>query len=104
MKCLHLEDKLARVLYCISVISFDYAKRRAVCENVQVCYPKRTDKPLYHGLVKQLESLDISFLDPEELLAHPLKEMCDIVVDSMFGFGFKGPPRPPFDAILDRLR
>ncbi|KAK9800858.1 hypothetical protein WJX73_000581 [Symbiochloris irregularis] len=70
----------------------------------QVCYPKRTNKPLYHGLVTQLESLHIPFVDAEQVLDGPLASQCDIVMDAMFGFGFKGPPRPPFDAILDRLR
>lgn len=27
----------------------------------------------------------------------------DVVLDAMFGFGFKGDPRPPFDTILDDL-
>lgn len=71
---------------------------------VQVSYPKRTDKPLYHGLVKQLESLHIPFVDPEEVLSTSLQDSYDVVVDSMFGFGFKGPPRPPFEAILERLK
>ena len=71
---------------------------------MQMCYPKRTDKPLYHGLVKQLESLGIPFLDAEEVLGSPLKDKFDVVVDAMFGFGFKGPPRPPFDTILERLK
>lgn len=70
----------------------------------QICYPKRTDKPLYHGLVTQLESLHIPFVDADQVLDGPLASKCDVVMDAMFGFGFKGPPRPPFDAILDRLR
>ncbi|CAN0434597.1 unnamed protein product [Ectocarpus sp. 13 AM-2016] len=27
----------------------------------------------------------------------------DVVLDAMFGFGFKGDPRPPFDSILKDL-
>lgn len=27
----------------------------------------------------------------------------DVVLDAMFGFGFKGHPRPPFDVILEDL-
>lgn len=27
----------------------------------------------------------------------------DVVLDAMFGFGFKGDPRPPFDTILKDL-
>lgn len=75
-----------------------------ITKYVQICYPKQTDKPLYHGLVKQLESLGIRFVDAEELLSGSLKQKYAIVVDSIFGFSFKGSPRPPFDKILDALR
>jgi len=92
---------------------------------LQVCYPKRTDKPLYHGLVTQCESLGIPFLSLEELeqqcsTAQPqqqqqqpqgpaasgarggsgLSAVCDVVIDALFGFSFKGTPRPPFDKLL----
>ncbi len=68
----------------------------------QVAYPKRTDKPLYHGLVTQLESCNIPFLAPEDIAnGPPLRERFDVVIDAIFGFSFKGAPRPPFDAILE---
>ena len=68
---------------------------------VQVTYPKRTDKPLYHGLVKQLESLNIPFLAPEEVTeGTPLRERYDVIIDAIFGFSFHGSPRPPFDSIV----
>lgn len=68
----------------------------------QVAYPKRTDKPLYHGLVTQLESCNIPFLAPGDITnGPPLKERFDVVIDAIFGFSFKGAPRPPFDAILE---
>ena len=70
----------------------------------QVCYPKQTDKPLYHGLVKQLQSLRIPLVPAEQLLEAPLAEQADVVMDAIFGFSFHGDPRPPFDSILDRLR
>ena len=66
-----------------------------------MCYPKRTDKPLYKGLVTQLESLSIPFPDAEQLQQHSLAERYDLVLDSMFGFSFKGAPRPPFDKLLE---
>ena len=72
---------------------------------MQVTYPKRTDKPLYHGLVKQLESLSIPFLPPEDVTeGRPLRERCDVVIDAIFGFSFHGSPRPPFDTIVQVLR
>ena len=68
---------------------------------MQVTYPKRTDKPLYHGLVKQLESLNIPFLPPEQVTeGAPLRERYEVIVDAIFGFSFHGSPRPPFDTIV----
>ncbi|XP_039784551.1 pyridoxine/pyridoxamine 5'-phosphate oxidase 1, chloroplastic-like isoform X1 [Panicum virgatum] len=67
-----------------------------------VCYPKRTPKPLYSGLVTQLESLSIPFI-PAEDLPHDLSREFDIIVDAMFGFSFHGTPRPPFDDLIQRL-
>ncbi|CAL8471491.1 g11033 [Coccomyxa elongata] len=73
--------------------------------NVQVAYPKRTEKPLYHGLVTQLESCNVPFLTAEDITeGTPLRERFDVVIDAMFGFNFKGTPRPPFDTILERLK
>ncbi|CAK7347216.1 unnamed protein product [Dovyalis caffra] len=67
-----------------------------------VCYPKRTQKSLYNGLVTQLESLSIPFLSVEDLPAD-LSEDFDILVDAMFGFSFHGSPRPPFDDLIQKL-
>lgn len=67
---------------------------------VAICYPKRTDRPLYHGLVTQCSSLGIDFIDHDTLLQAPLSTQADIVIDAMFGFSFKGAPRPPFDALI----
>ncbi|KAE8669136.1 NAD(P)H-hydrate epimerase [Hibiscus syriacus] len=67
-----------------------------------VCYPKRTQKPLYSGLVTQLESLPIPFLSVDELPVDLSKDF-DILVDAMFGFSFHGAPRPPFDELIQKL-
>nr|XP_043636065.1 pyridoxine/pyridoxamine 5'-phosphate oxidase 1, chloroplastic isoform X2 [Erigeron canadensis] len=67
-----------------------------------ICYPKRTAKPLYTGLVTQLESLGITFLSPDDLPMN-LSEDYNILVDAMFGFSFHGTPRPPFDDLIQRL-
>ncbi|OMP01339.1 Pyridoxamine 5'-phosphate oxidase [Corchorus olitorius] len=67
-----------------------------------VCYPKRTPKPLYSGLVTQLESLSIPFLSADELPVDLSKDF-DILVDAMFGFSFHGSPRPPFDDLIKKL-
>lgn len=65
-------------------------------------YPKRTDKDLYRNLVKQCEYMGIPFIDqlPDRL------EDYNLIVDAIFGFSFKPESgvRPPFDAVLKRLR
>ncbi|XP_020586765.1 pyridoxine/pyridoxamine 5'-phosphate oxidase 1, chloroplastic [Phalaenopsis equestris] len=67
-----------------------------------VCYPKRTAKPLYSGLVTQLESLSIPFLSVDDL-PRSLSDHFDIIVDAIFGFSFHGSPRPPFDDLIQRI-
>ncbi|KAI3895852.1 hypothetical protein MKW98_025643 [Papaver atlanticum] len=67
-----------------------------------VCYPKRTPKTLYSGLVTQLESLAIPFLSVEDLPVD-LSNDFDIIIDAMFGFSFHGAPRPPFDDLIHKL-
>lgn len=37
----------------------------------------------------------------DDIKAKPLKDQFDVVVDSIFGFGFTGAPRPPFDVIIE---
>lgn len=71
--------------------------------NVQICYPKRTDKPLYHGLVTQCQALGIEFVEVDQVVSGPLDTKADIVLDAMFGFSFKGQPRPPFDSLIAAL-
>ncbi|GAB2224244.1 hypothetical protein Droror1_Dr00004996 [Drosera rotundifolia] len=70
--------------------------------NLSVCYPKRSPKPLYSGLVTQLESLRIPFLSVDDL-PPDFSNYFDIVIDAMFGFSFHGTPRPPFDILIQRL-
>ena len=72
--------------------------------DVEVCYPKRTDRPIYNGLVTQLNTLGIHFVDAETLSGgDPLVTKCDVVVDALFGFSFTGAPRAPFDALLELI-
>ncbi|XP_010520770.1 PREDICTED: pyridoxine/pyridoxamine 5'-phosphate oxidase 1, chloroplastic isoform X2 [Tarenaya hassleriana] len=67
-----------------------------------ICYPKRTSKPLYTGLVTQLESLSVPFLSVDDL-PEDLSKDFDVVLDAIFGFSFHGAPRPPFDDLIRRL-
>jgi NAD(P)H-hydrate epimerase len=67
-----------------------------------VCYPRRTDRPLYHGLATQLASLAVPLRSAEELRAlGALHSRYDLVLDALFGFSFRGAPRPPFDELID---
>ncbi|KAK4437157.1 Pyridoxine/pyridoxamine 5'-phosphate oxidase 1, chloroplastic [Sesamum alatum] len=66
-----------------------------------ICYPKRTPKPLYAGLVTQLESLSVPFISVESLPQEFVN--FDILVDAIFGFSFQGNPRPPFDDLITSL-
>lgn len=37
----------------------------------------------------------------DDIQSKPLREQFDVVVDSIFGFGFTGAPRPPFDKVIE---
>ncbi|MCD7453070.1 Pyridoxine/pyridoxamine 5'-phosphate oxidase 1, chloroplastic [Datura stramonium] len=67
-----------------------------------ICYPKRTTKPPFAGLITQLQSLSVPFL-PVEYLPMQLSSNFEIIVDAIFGFSFHGNPRPPFDSLIRRL-
>lgn len=66
-----------------------------------VVYPKRSSRqPHYANLVKQCEDLNIPVLEamPNDLTGYGL------LLDSIFGFSFKGEPREPFGSILQTMQ
>lgn len=65
-----------------------------------VFYPKRSKNELYQRLAKQLEDLDVPFVDnfPEAMGS------TDHVVDAIFGFSFSGEVREPFPAVIQALQ
>ncbi|KOB63156.1 hypothetical protein PFHG_04914 [Plasmodium falciparum HB3] len=65
--------------------------------NVVVLYPKVNDKTLFKRLLKLLEHYEINVL--MSLRASDLDNY-DLIIDSIFGFSFKGEPRKPFDEII----
>ena len=69
-----------------------------------VLYPKsgRSEeaKRLYGNLTKQLDDLGVPVLRESEVDASGF----DVVVDALFGFGFRPPVRAPFDGILSTIR
>jgi NAD(P)H-hydrate epimerase len=66
-----------------------------------IVYPKRSSNQHFVNLVRQCEDVGIAFLN-EMPSADELKEY-DAIVDSIFGFSFKGEPREPFAAIMKQM-
>ncbi|KAL3895456.1 MAG: hypothetical protein SGARI_007442, partial [Bacillariaceae sp.] len=66
-----------------------------------IVYPKRSSKQHFVNLVKQCEDVGIPFLD-EMPSAEEMTEY-DAIVDSIFGFSFKGEPREPFATIMKQM-
>ncbi|KAK4213734.1 YjeF N-terminal domain-containing protein [Rhypophila decipiens] len=64
-----------------------------------IYYPKRPKNDLYQRLAKQLEDLDVPFVDdfPAAL------KSTDHVVDAIFGFSFSGEVREPFPAVIQAM-
>jgi len=69
----------------------------------KIYYPKPSQKPLFQGLVKQCSKMEIGFLDcmPD---AEVLRADYSMVVDALFGFSFKGEPRPYAADILAKVK
>ncbi|POR30905.1 Uncharacterized protein TPAR_08888 [Tolypocladium paradoxum] len=68
--------------------------------NPSIFYPKRSKNELYQRLAKQLEDLDVPFVDDfQSAIAST-----DHVVDAIFGFSFSGEVREPFPAVIQALQ
>ncbi|XP_076438762.1 NAD(P)H-hydrate epimerase-like isoform X2 [Babylonia areolata] len=67
-------------------------------------YPKQPAKQLFTNLHTQCEKMNMSFIDSLPPDAKSLTDSYDLIVDALFGFSFKGPPRPQFQEILDKLK
>ncbi len=65
-------------------------------------YPKRTDKPLFNGLVKQCQTMGIRFVE-ETPTKEELDSDYDLIVDALFGFSFRPPVRPQVAPLLRAL-
>mmetsp|Transcript_3010 Transcript_3010/g.9221 ORF Transcript_3010/g.9221 Transcript_3010/m.9221 type:complete len:266 (+) Transcript_3010:93-890(+) len=63
--------------------------------NVKVLYPKQGKQEYYKKLVKQLEAEGIEFVSEVT--------DADIILDSIFGFSFKGAVRDPFVDVIKRI-
>ncbi|RYO83746.1 hypothetical protein DL766_003673 [Monosporascus sp. MC13-8B] len=65
-----------------------------------IFYPKRSKNDLYQRLSKQLEDLDIPFVED---FSKAVKST-DHIIDAIFGFSFSGEVREPFPAVIEALQ
>lgn len=69
-----------------------------------IYYPIRPKKPLYTGLMTQLEQLGVGQVDSLDEVKALLQGLSvRVVVDALFGFSFKPPVRAPFDDLIEFL-
>ncbi|KAI1478242.1 YjeF N-terminal domain-like protein [Daldinia eschscholtzii] len=64
-----------------------------------IYYPKRSKNELYQRLAKQLEDLEVPFVDDFPTAI----KSTDHIVDAVFGFSFSGEVREPFPAVIRAL-
>jgi hypothetical protein len=58
--------------------------------NPTIYYPKRPNKPLFNGLFKQCEGLEMPFLSTFPSGSQSVTDSYNFIVDALFGFSFKG--------------
>ncbi|KAI0475856.1 YjeF N-terminal domain-like protein [Xylariaceae sp. FL0804] len=61
-----------------------------------IYYPKRSKNDLYQRLAKQLEDLEVPFVEDFPAAA----KSTDHILDAVFGFSFSGEVREPFPAVI----
>ncbi|RLV86748.1 hypothetical protein JA9_000815 [Meyerozyma sp. JA9] len=68
-------------------------------------YPKKSTKqPLYQRLVTQLQQLNVPEIDQlDEVKKLASDSSVVAIIDTLFGFSFKPPIRPPFDELIGYL-
>ncbi|KAK9418962.1 putative NAD(P)H-hydrate epimerase [Seiridium unicorne] len=64
-----------------------------------IYYPKRSKNELYQRLAKQLEDLEVPFVEDFPSAV----QSTDHIVDAIFGFSFSGEVREPFPAVIKAL-
>lgn len=68
---------------------------------------KKPEKQLYVDLIKSCESNEILIKFLEEIKEKSLEELYnnfDLIIDTLFGFSFKGPIKSPYDQIISALK
>lgn len=69
-----------------------------------IFYPKQSTKLLFTNLKTQCEKMNMDFIDDLPKDKVELAGAYSLIVDALFGFSFKGPPKPQFAEILDKLK
>ncbi|KAI1395651.1 YjeF N-terminal domain-like protein [Hypoxylon fuscum] len=64
-----------------------------------IYYPKRSKNELYQRLAKQLEDLEVPFVEDFPMAI----KSTDHIVDAVFGFSFSGEVREPFPAVIQAM-
>lgn len=67
-----------------------------------IWYPKTGKTELFSRLKVQLQNLGLNFVAQDDF--QDALEEADVVLDSIFGFNFKGQVREPFKAALENLK
>lgn len=67
--------------------------------SVDILCPKRSDKLFLKNLISLCESYEINFVEGEGELENVINSY-DLIIDSIFGYSFKGDIRQPFDKII----
>lgn len=68
-----------------------------------IVYPKQSNKPLFIGLSKQCQTMDIPIFESMSELGDLLKSY-SLMVDALFGFSFKPPVRAQFMPLIECLK
>nr|CDS24247.1 apolipoprotein A I binding protein [Echinococcus granulosus] len=68
-----------------------------------VYYPRSPSKQLYKNLVTQCEKMGIAFLSYIPSDVKILESSYDLIVDALFGFGFRPPLKPDFAETVQRI-
>ncbi|TGZ65705.1 hypothetical protein CRM22_005746 [Opisthorchis felineus] len=72
--------------------------------NPTICYPRTPTKQLYKNLVRQCEKMNIDFFQaPTPEMASQWGSSYNLIVDALFGFGFKPPVSAEFKTLLDYM-
>ncbi|KJE94692.1 apolipoprotein A-I-binding protein [Capsaspora owczarzaki ATCC 30864] len=66
----------------------------------EIVWPKPTEKQPMKNLLVQARAMRIPVV---ETVTEDALRKADFVIDAVFGFGFKGEPRAPFDALLTSM-